>query len=74
MIRVSGKELILLEWNDFENEKNNLGKYNKHWVRNYKSLLKEFVSEDKIITEKIPEDLWSDKNWQKYGAVIEVKK
>jgi ubiquinone/menaquinone biosynthesis C-methylase UbiE len=74
MIRVSGKELILLEWNDFANEKNSLGKYDKHWVRNYKSLLKGFVSEENIITEKIPEDLWPDNNWQKYGAVIEVKK
>lgn len=72
MLRITRNSLILLEWNDFYNEKNPLGKLKKHWIRNYKSLLSQFVSADKIKIEKLAENLWPDKNWQKYGALIEV--
>lgn len=42
-----------------------------HWIHNYKSLLKKFVSDDKIKFTKIPEDFYGG-NWAKYGYIIEV--
>ena len=72
MLRVSRKALILMEWHDFNSKHNSLGRYKRHWVRDYKTLLKEFVSEDKIKINKLPNNLWTDRNWQKYGAIVEV--
>jgi hypothetical protein len=36
------------------------------------TLLKEFVPENKIRVVKLPEELWLDKNWQRWGGVVEV--
>ncbi len=72
MFQVSAKALILLEWNDFSGNNGSLGKFRKHWVRDYKTLLAEFVKEDAITIEKLPDGLWSDNSWKKYGALIEV--
>lgn len=72
MIRVSAKAIILMEWNDFSAKSDPLGKYVKHWIRDYKGLLKQFVSEDAIRIEKLPENLWPSLNWKKYGALIEA--
>lgn len=72
MLRVARKALVFLEWHCFNSKCNPLGVYAGHWVRNYVSLLKEFVPEDKIGVVKMPEELWLDKNWQKWGAIIEV--
>lgn len=73
MFRISNKAIILMEWHDFNSKNNPLGKYKRHWVRDYKKLLKEFIPEEFIKINKLPDNLWTDKNWQKYGAVIEVK-
>jgi len=72
MLRVTQKALILLEWHSFDSKSNPLGVYVGHWIRDYVTLLKEFISETKIKVIKMPEEFWPDKNWQRWGAVIEV--
>ena len=72
MLRISIKALILFEWQDFKSQSNPLGKFKRHWVRNYFALIKEFIPEEQIKIIKSPKDFWNDKNWQKYGAVIEI--
>ena len=70
MLRVTHKALIFGEWHCLGNP---LGIYVGHWARDYKTLLKEFVPEEKMNITRIPEDSFNgDKNWYKYGAVIEV--
>ena len=72
MLRVTRQALILLEWHCFNSKSNPLGVYAGHWMRDYVALLKEFVPERKIQVIKLPEELWSDENWQRYGGVVEV--
>jgi ubiquinone/menaquinone biosynthesis C-methylase UbiE len=72
MLRVARKALILLEWHCFNSKSDSLGVYVGHWMRDYVALLKEFVPENKIRVIKMPEDIWPDQNWQKWGGVIEV--
>jgi len=64
--------LILLEWHCFSSKSNPLSVYAGHWMRDYVALLKEFVPERKIQVIKLPEELWSDENRQRYGGVVEV--
>ena len=74
MIRITRKALIFVEWHDGDQKWS--GKYNAHvgvWQRNYSDLLRNFVAENQITISKIPEELWPDENWQKYGYIIEVK-
>jgi len=71
-LRITNKALVLNEWH--APNSNLLGEYKDHWVRNYVALLKNFVAITKITVTKISEKLWSDKNWQNYGYVIEVCK
>ena len=40
--------------------------------RDYRTLFEEFVPKEKIFITKLPKELWNDKNWQRWGAVIEV--
>jgi hypothetical protein len=71
MFRVSKKAIILVEWH-IENKE----EYDAHigvWKRNYLNLLKEFIPEKRISLTKITPEMWPDKNWQKYGHIIEVK-
>lgn len=72
MLRVTRKALILLEYHSFNSKSNQLGVYIGHWMRDYVALLKEFVPRKKIKVIKMPEELWPDKNWQRYGGLIEV--
>lgn len=72
MLRVARKALIFLEWHCFNSKSNSLGVYVGHWMRDYVALLKEFVPGNKIRVIKMPEDIWADQNWQKWGGVIEV--
>lgn len=68
MIRVTRKVLILNEWYSFRPNSNPLGIYVGHWVRDYKTLLKEFVPEERMQVTKLPKGAFnSDKNWQKWG-------
>lgn len=72
MLRVARKALIFLEWHCFNSKCNPLGVYVGHWMRDYVTLLKEFIPENKIKVIKMPEELWPDRNWQRWGGVIEV--
>jgi ubiquinone/menaquinone biosynthesis C-methylase UbiE len=72
MLRIASKAVILLEWHSFGHTSNPLGVHVGHWMRDYVALFKEFVPEENIHITKMPEELWPDKYWQKYGAVIEV--
>ena len=49
-----------------------LGLFVGHWVRDYRALFEEFVTEEKIFITKLPKGLWNDKGWQRWGAIIEV--
>lgn len=72
MIRVSKKGIILLEHQDKESD--GLGDYNLgSWKRNYEKLLKQFSPESQIRLIKIPDKLWPDKNWRKFGYIIEAE-
>lgn len=43
-----------------------------HWVRDYRALLGEFVPKGNLRITKLPKDLWDDRNWQRWGAIVEV--
>jgi ubiquinone/menaquinone biosynthesis C-methylase UbiE len=72
MLRVTRQALILLEWHCFNSKSNPLGVYVGHWMRDYVALFKEFVPLSQIQVIKLPEELWSDENWQRYGGVVKV--
>lgn len=72
MLRVSRRGVILLEWHCFESKCSPYGFYVGYWVRDYMNLLKKFVPKEKISIIKLPEDLWLDENWQRYGGVVKI--
>jgi len=43
-----------------------------HWVRDYRMLFKEFAPNKNICITKLPKEMWNDKGWQRWGAIIEV--
>ena len=49
-----------------------LGLFVGHWARDYWTLLEEFVPKGRIQITKLSKELWDDKNWQQWGAIIEV--
>lgn len=49
-----------------------LGLFVGHWVRDYRTLFEEFVPKEKVNITKLPKELWNDKGWQRWGAIIEV--
>ena len=75
-IRIARRALILMEWHSFEPQDKDpygLGVYEHGiWKRDYSSLLKQFVIEEQIRVTKIPEEVWPDENWKRWGGVIEV--
>ena len=77
MLRISAKALVLTERHCQPQNKDQKGKGTYrlgYWKRDYLDLLKQFVPKEKIRVIKIPEQLWEDKNWKKFGYVIEVIK
>lgn len=76
MIRVTRRELILVEWHCAEpqnKDRHGLGIYwDGNWKRDYLALLKQFVPEEQIRATKIPEDAWPGKWWEDLGYTIEV--
>ncbi|MDI6735142.1 MAG: class I SAM-dependent methyltransferase [bacterium] len=71
LVRITRKTLILSEWHSFEFS--SLGSHMLYWVRDYVSLLKEFIKEEPINIIKMPVEIWQENsNWQKYGTIIEV--
>jgi len=75
MLRVSRKALILVEWHSSESTPEgsmfDVVHYPGQWIRDYVSLLKQFVPEQQIHVTKIPEDKWPGV-WKEVGYVIEV--
>ncbi len=73
MVRIARRALILVEWHSFDSH-NSLGVYERHWRRNYETLLKELVPEDNVHAIKLPDDAgFEDEMWKKWGALIEAK-
>jgi SAM-dependent methyltransferase len=75
MIRVTRKTMILNEWHSFEHDFDPLGSYVGHWARNYVTLLEEFIPQERISAVRHQNGLFiNDENWQKWGAIIEVRR
>ena len=77
MLRISRSALVLMECYCFEPSKdvNGMGVYyGGIWIRDYAALLKQFVPEEQIRVNRIPEDIWPGEPWASFGAVIEVAK
>jgi ubiquinone/menaquinone biosynthesis C-methylase UbiE len=72
MLRITRKALLLFEWHSFSCKSKPSDVYVGHWMRDYEALLKEFVSEGNIQIIKMPEELWPDKHWQRYGGLVQV--
>jgi ubiquinone/menaquinone biosynthesis C-methylase UbiE len=73
MLKITRKALIFWEWHSFDYVSNPLGtRVGGHWMRDYVALFKQFIPEKNIRVTKMPEELWLDKNWQRWGGVIEV--
>ena len=56
----------------FKPKSASLGFFVGHWLRDYKILFEEFVPKENILITKLPKELWNDKGWQRWGAIIEV--
>lgn len=75
MLRITYRVLILVEWHYKDQNKDSQGLGIYHfgcWKRNYVNLLKQVTSIKQIRLTKIPKELWSQKNWQNLGYIIEV--
>lgn len=70
-MKFSGEKINILN-RLFQTKYASLGLFTGHWTRDYITLIEQFVPRDKIKITKIPKDLWKDKRWQKWGAIIEV--
>ncbi|MCU0652679.1 MAG: class I SAM-dependent methyltransferase [Candidatus Pacebacteria bacterium] len=72
LLRIARKSLFLLEWHS--DSARGRGEYWRGcWRRDYRRLLGKYVAADKITAEKIPADVWPDKNWQEAGYLVSVK-
>jgi len=56
----------------FKPKSASLGFFARHWVRDYRMLFEEFVPKERILITKLPKEVWNDKSWQQWGAIIEV--
>jgi ubiquinone/menaquinone biosynthesis C-methylase UbiE len=76
MIRITKRALVLIELHLFESRgrpKDALGIYRyDNWVRDYSALFRQFVPEEQIRINKLPQDVLPVEPWQESGAVIEV--
>ncbi len=73
MIRITRKGLFFIEWHSFDSQ-NSLGVYERHWRRNYESLLNEINPDNDVTVFKLPDGGgFKDELWMEWGALIEVK-
>jgi ubiquinone/menaquinone biosynthesis C-methylase UbiE len=56
----------------FKSRSASRGFYVGHWARDYKTLFEKFVPEERICVTKLPKEVWNDKGWRRWGAIIEV--
>jgi len=76
IIRIARKGLVFMERHDFESSNNThtTGTYiNGIWIRDYVTLLKQFIPQEQIDVFKITRDIWPDEGWGKSGALIQVR-
>jgi ubiquinone/menaquinone biosynthesis C-methylase UbiE len=72
MFRVTTRALVFLEWHD--SNASPLGKYAGHWIRNLEELLMKSFPGNATTVIKLPKELWQDRNWQKYGHIVQMQK
>lgn len=76
MIRIARKAIILYEWQIWDEQVLQAGKYSLycsgHWVYNYNALFLSFPTVKKVEIEKVAAGIWHDYCWDKYGAIIKV--
>lgn len=74
ILRITRHALIFLERRHLEHynkDPHGLGVHSMGlWTRDYNTLLKQFIPEDKIHVSEIPEEIWPE--WGGLGSVIEV--
>jgi ubiquinone/menaquinone biosynthesis C-methylase UbiE len=71
-MKFSNKNISLLHCL-FSSKTTSDGLYLGHWARDYKSLFSQFVPSKNIKITKLQNQHWNDANWQKWGAIVEVK-
>lgn len=69
--RITERAIIFCEWHK-ESAKLDGEYYRGCWIRNYHALAWLYDIKEVKITKITPE-MWNDKLWSKYGAIIEVK-
>ena len=72
MLRVAKKGVVLMEWHEESGGATKWGRLRKHWVRNYRLLFADLVGPEQVRISKLPDHLWEDRNWKRFGALIEV--
>ena len=71
-MKFSTKKISLLH-DLFSSKSASDGLYLGHWARDYISLASQFVPRKNITITKLQNQHWNDANWQKWGAIVEVK-
>jgi len=71
-LMLNGYYCFRLKSEAFKFKSASLGFFVGHWVRDYGMLFEEFVPKKNIRITKLPTELWNDKGWQMWGAIIEV--
>jgi len=69
---LNGYYCLRLRSRAFELKSPSLGFFVGHWARDYRALFERFVQKKDVRIIKFPKDLWNDKGWQRWGAIIEV--
>ncbi|MDZ4230424.1 MAG: glycosyltransferase, partial [Dehalococcoidales bacterium] len=76
MMRIVRGGIVLVECHDFEHQpgdRQGLGVFKRGlWVRDYTTLLKQFVPENQINITKLTKEVWPPDGWGRNGALIEV--
>lgn len=74
------KALVFVEWHDdgqlvyYNSDKSRAGQHHEGCIiRDYHYLLSKYFLNDQISFSKITENIWPDRNWEKYGYIIDVK-
>lgn len=73
MVRITRKALVFNEWHQ-EDKEEVCFYYYGHWVHNYRKLFEACsLPKDNIRISRIPGDIYGDKSWKAFGAIIEVR-
>ena len=69
---INGYYCLRLKTEAFKLKSPSLGVFVGHWARDYWTLFKELAPKRRVQITKLPKRLWNDKDWQRWGAIIEV--